>query len=80
MVGSVEATSTISETAEHELKVRPTHRSRIAAGVSDLHPHSPFPDLVRVWLEDLELDPDLAQGTKDLCERDMRTLVVPIFD
>ncbi|MFD6138802.1 tyrosine-type recombinase/integrase [Promicromonospora sp. NPDC060271] len=50
------------------------------AGLSELHPHSPFPDLVRVWLEDLELDPDLAQGTKDLYERDMRTLVLPVFE
>ncbi|HEY9263376.1 MAG TPA: site-specific integrase, partial [Mycobacterium sp.] len=76
----VEATGTTAVVAERELKVKLAHRTRIVAGVSDLHPHSPFPDLVRVWLEDLDLDPDLAQGTKDLYERDMRTLVLPVFE
>ncbi|GAA2234658.1 tyrosine-type recombinase/integrase [Promicromonospora sukumoe] len=76
----VEATSAGSETAEQELKIKLAHRTRIVAGVSDLHPHSPFSELVQVWLEDLDLDPDLAQGTKDLYERDMRTLVLPAFE
>ncbi len=75
----VEATSTGSETAEQDLKVKLAHRAR-TTGVGDLHPHSPFGDLVRVWLEDLELDTDLAQGTRDLYERDMRTLVLPVFE
>lgn len=75
----VEASGLTAKAAEQALKVKLAHRTR-TAGVGELHPHSPFPDLVRVWLEDLELDPDLAQGTKDLYERDMRTLVVPVFE
>ncbi|WP_285106452.1 hypothetical protein [Promicromonospora sp. MEB111] len=74
----VEASGTTAVVAEQELKVRLAHRIRIVASVSDLHPHSPFPELVRVWLEDLDLDPD--QGTKDLYERDIRTLVLPVFE
>ncbi|MFE7503741.1 tyrosine-type recombinase/integrase [Promicromonospora sp. NPDC057488] len=76
----VEASGASTKAAEQELKVKLAHRTRIIAGVSDLHSHSPFSDLVRVWLEDLDLDPDLAQGTKDLYERDMRTLVLPVFE
>ncbi|WP_285106374.1 site-specific integrase [Promicromonospora sp. MEB111] len=79
MLRLVEASGPTAKTAEQALKVKLAHRTRMA-GVGELHPHSPFPDLVRVWLEDLELDPDLAQGTKDLYERDMRTLVVPVFE
>ena len=75
----MEATSTGSETAEQELKVKLARRA-LASGVGELHPRSPFSELVRVWLEDLDLDPDLAQGTKDLYERDMRTLVLPVFE
>lgn len=75
----VEASDTTSRAAELALKVKLAQRTR-TTGVSELHPHSPFGDLVRVWLEDLELDPDLAQGTKDLYERDMRTLVLPVFE
>lgn len=33
----VEATATTSTTAEQELKVKLAHRTRIVAGVSDLH-------------------------------------------
>jgi integrase len=70
----VEASGPTAKASEQALKVKLAHRTRMA-GVGELHPHSPFPDLVRVWLEDL----DLAQGTKDLYERDMRTLVQPVF-
>ncbi|MEV0890787.1 site-specific integrase [Promicromonospora sp. NPDC050262] len=79
MLRLVEASGPTARAAEQALKVKLAHRTRMA-GVGELHPHSPFPDLVRVWLEDLDLDPDLAQGTKDLYERDMRTLVLPVFE
>ena len=75
----VEASGPTAKASERALKVKLAHRTR-TTGVSELHPHSPFGDLVRVWLEDLDLDPDLAQGTKDLYERDMRTLVLPVFE
>jgi integrase len=77
---ALEASGPSSKAAEQALKVKLAKRTRIGSSMGDLHPHSPFPDLVRVWLEDLELDTDLAQGTRDLYERDMRTLVLPVFE
>ena len=76
----VEASGPTSKTAEQALKVKLAKRTRASSSMDELHAHSPFPDLVRVWLEDLELDPDLAEGTRDLYERDMRTLVLPVFE
>ena len=46
----------------------------------ELSPESTFQALVKIWLEDLGLDADLARSTRDLYERDMRTIVMPAFE
>lgn len=38
-----------------------------------------FPDLVTYWLEDLDLEDRLSKRTRQLYERNMQTLVMPVF-
>ena len=40
---------------------------------------SPFPELVAYWLEDMEIEDRLSRTTRNLYERDMRSLVLPAF-
>ncbi|WP_225733591.1 hypothetical protein [Pseudoclavibacter sp. CFCC 13611] len=38
-----------------------------------------FPELVAYWLEDMEIEDRVTRTTRNLYERDMRTLVLPAF-
>jgi hypothetical protein len=70
----VQATGASEADAVRRLKAGLAQRqSRRAYG--ELSPDSSFGALVKVWLEDLDLDGDLAHSTRDLYERDMRTIV-----
>ncbi|MBP1076319.1 integrase [Microbacterium terrae] len=40
---------------------------------------SPFADLADAWLEDLRMDSDRSDGTKEVYERELRSLVQPTF-
>lgn len=75
----VQATGDSRVQAGHRLKVKLARRARVASGTAELTPDSRFTRLVAVWLEDLSLDTELAQSTRDLYERDMNTLVLPAF-
>ncbi|RPF21302.1 tyrosine-type recombinase/integrase [Myceligenerans xiligouense] len=74
----VQASSDTGPRAEVALKAKLAKRIRRSSGSVELSSDSPFTRLVEVWLEDLELD-DLASSTRELYERDMRTLVLPAF-
>jgi integrase len=74
----VQASGETPKQAEIALKAKLARRIRRSSGSIELSADSPFTRLVDVWLEDLELD-DLAPSTKELYERDMRTLVLPAF-
>ena len=51
-----------------------------AGSVGDtLHAGSAFLDLADAWLENMRSDVDLADGTKDVYERQLRSLVLPTF-
>ncbi|TFD71142.1 hypothetical protein [Cryobacterium fucosi] len=66
--------------AQSALKVELAGRMR-AGGVGDsLNAGSPFPMLADAWLEDVMLDVDRAQGTKDTYKRELRVLVLPFFE
>lgn len=58
-------------------------RSRSAHAKSDaadlLNADSPFPKLAGAWLEDILLDVDRADSTKEIYERELRGLVLPFF-
>lgn len=60
-------------------------KQRIATRASyrtfgELSPDSSFKRLVEVWLEDLDLEGGIAPSTRELYERDMRTIVMPAFE
>ena len=75
----VQASGATEADAGRRLKAALAQReSRRAYG--ELSPDSSFATLVKVWLEDLDLDGELARSTRDLYERDMRTIVLPAFE
>ena len=43
-------------------------------------PDSPFGDLVAYWLQDIDLEGRISKTTRILYERNMRTLVLPVFE
>lgn len=76
----VQATGENHKTAERTLKAKLAERSLFQPGAATLTPDSPFPDLVAYWLADLDLEDRLSKTTRQLYERNMRTLVLPAFE
>ncbi|WP_422934206.1 tyrosine-type recombinase/integrase [Sinomonas sp. P47F7] len=76
----VQATGATRKAAERALKAKLADRSLFQPASTMLTPDSPFPDLVAYWLEDLDLDDRLSKRTRQLYERNMRTLVLPAFE
>lgn len=76
----VQATGTSKAAAERELKSRLKDRGLFQPSGVGLTPDSPFPDLVTYWLEDLDHEDHLTVTTRQLYERNMRTLVMPAFE
>lgn len=76
----VQATGDTQRAAELALKAKLAGRTLFQPGGSALTPDSPFPDLVAYWLGDLELEDRLSKTTLQLYERNMRTLVLPVFE
>jgi integrase len=78
-VRRVTATGTTKREAERNLKKVLAERvSHCATGA--LTADSPFIRLVEVWLDDLDLEGKLAPSTRGLYERNMRQLVMPVFE
>lgn len=75
----VQASGDTAAAATHALKAKCVDRNLIAPSAGSLTAASPFPDLVAYWLEDIDLEDRLATATRQLYERDMRTLVLPAF-
>jgi integrase len=75
----VQASAESSAAATRALKAKCAERNLLAPTTGTLAPDSPFPDLVEYWLEDIDLEGRLATATRQLYERDMRTLVLPAF-
>jgi integrase len=76
----VEATGPNPKAAERNLKEKIARRGHYATGIGELSPDTTFAKLVEVWLEDLDLEDRVAASTRELYERDMRTLVLPTFE
>lgn len=76
----VRAVGPTDTTAKIALKAAIAARSAHSGGFGDLTRHSPFTDLVDLWLEDLDLEDSLAESTRALYERNMRQLVMPAFE
>ena len=75
----VQATADTAMAAERALKVKIAKRRRVRPGESSLTPDSLFSDLVNYWLEDIDLEERISRTTRNLYERNMRTLVLPAF-
>ena len=62
----VEATGSTRKAAERNLKEKLARRGTYSAGMGELSADTPFPRLVEVWLEDLDLEGRIAIITRDL--------------
>jgi len=76
----VEAAGGSRQAAERRLKERLAARGETDGSGGILTADTRFDELVTVWLEDLDLEGRIAPSTRDLYERDMRTLVLPAFE
>ncbi|MEA5457389.1 site-specific integrase [Sinomonas sp. JGH33] len=79
VVRLVQASAASAAAATRALKAKCADRNLLAPTTGALAPDSPFPHLVEYWLEDIDLEGRLATATRQLYERDMRTLVLPAF-
>lgn len=75
----VQAAGGTKRAAEHALKAKLADRTLFQPAGIRLSADSPFRDLVTYWLEDLEIEDRLSKTTRQLYERNMRTLVMPAF-
>ncbi|QRY42123.1 tyrosine-type recombinase/integrase [Microbacterium hominis] len=75
----VQATGSSRSAAERKLKQKLAERSLYQPGFNGMSANSPFPELVAYWLEDMEIEDRLSRTTRNLYERDMRSLVLPAF-
>lgn len=75
----VQATGDTWKQAERVLKAKLAERSLFQPTFTALTADSPLIDLVAYWLEDMELEDRLSKTTRNLYERNMRTLVLPVL-
>ncbi|ANH39508.1 Tyrosine recombinase XerC [Nocardioides dokdonensis FR1436] len=78
-VRRVSATGTTKREAERNLKKIVADRSSYRSA-GELTGDSTFTRLVDVWLADLDLEAKVAPSTRALYERNMRQLVMPVFE
>lgn len=76
----VTATGPSKNSARAALKKKLAERQRASLTADSLTPDSPFPDLADRWLEDVRVDPERSDGTKEVYERELRSLILPTFE
>ncbi|WP_297361251.1 hypothetical protein [Mycetocola sp.] len=76
----VQASGTTAKAAELALKSKLADRDLFQPADTTLTPDSLFSDLVTYWLEDIDSEGRISRTTRNLYERNMRTLVSPAFD
>ena len=75
----VQATASTAKAAEKALKAKLAGRTHFQPSTSSLTADSSFRDLVEYWLADLDLENRISKSTRQLYERNIRQLVLPIF-
>lgn len=75
----VQASGPTRKAAERALKAKLAERSLFQPPAGGLTPDSGFEELVAYWLDSLDLEEHLSRTTRQLYERNMRTLVTPVF-
>jgi integrase len=76
---TVQATSNSAKAAEFALKAKLVVRSDVQPTATSLTPDSLFGDLAKYWLADIDAEGRISKTTRNLYERNMRTLVLPAF-
>ena len=76
----VQSSGATAKAAERALKTRLVERSLLQSADTTLTPDSLFRDLVEYWLADIDMEGRISRTTRNLYERNMRTLVSPAFD
>jgi integrase len=76
----VQSSGATAAAAERALKARLVERSELQPADTTLTPDSLFADLVAYWLADIDIEGRISRTTRNLYERNMRTLVSPAFD
>jgi integrase len=76
----VQGTGATAKAAERALKAKLADRDLFQPADTSLSPDSMFSDLVTYWLEDIDLEDRISRTTRNLYERNMRTLVSPVFE
>ena len=76
----VQGSGATAAAAERALKARLVERSELQPADTTLTPDSLFVDLVEYWLADIDMEGRISRTTRNLYERNMRTLVSPAFD
>ena len=75
----VQASGTTQKAAEFALKEKLSERALYLPGTGELTADSTFSQLADYWLVDVDLNPDLAEGTRQLYRWNMVHLVLPHF-
>lgn len=75
----VVATGSSRNAAQSALKIDLARRMRAGDTSDALNADSPFTMLADAWLEDVRLDVDRAESTKEVYERELQSLVLPFF-
>lgn len=75
----VTATGCSASAAKAALKSKLAQRQRAGDYADRLSPDSSFTDLADAWLEELRRDPERSEGTKEVYERELRTLILPML-
>lgn len=76
----VQSSGASAAAAERGLKARLVERSELQPADTTLTPDSLFADLVAYRLADIDMEGRISRTTRNLYERNMRTLVSPAFD
>lgn len=76
----VTATAKSRSGAEAALKLELANRMKVGGGHDGVRADSPFAELAAAWVEDLRLDADRSESTKDIYERALRLWVMPALE
>lgn len=75
----VTATAATAGAAKTDLKLRLAERVRVGGAGDALTADSRFTDLAAAWVEHMQNDATLSDGTKEVYERELTSLVIPTF-
>lgn len=77
---SVTASGATKAKAVAALRVKLAERDRVADTGQAVTADTPFPTLAALWLEEVERDVHLSDGTKELYTTEVRTLLMPTWE